>query len=151
VLNADMQRIVEEQRLAYVATVCPEGSPNLSPKGTTAVWDVEHLVFAHIHSHRTVANIQAGNDRVEVNVVDPIKRKGYRFKGIAAVHCLGPLCDAGLRFSRERSNLDPNRVNAIVLIRVTEVSPIISPAYDDGTSEDDVEARSPAMYGLRRH
>ena len=81
-----MQRVVREQRLGYVASVCPDGTPNLSPKGTTAVWDDEHLVFAHLHSHRTVANVEAGNAVVEINVVDPILRKGYRFKGPATVH-----------------------------------------------------------------
>ena len=39
VLDDDMKRVVNEQRLAYVASVCPDGTPNLSPKGTTAVWD----------------------------------------------------------------------------------------------------------------
>jgi len=39
VLTEDMKRVVREQRLGYIATVCPDGTPNLSPKGTTAVWD----------------------------------------------------------------------------------------------------------------
>ena len=43
VLTADMKRLVEEQRLGYVATVCQDGTPNLSPKGTTAVWDDDHM------------------------------------------------------------------------------------------------------------
>lgn len=149
-MNEDMRRLVEEQRLGYVATVGPDGSPNLSPKGTTAVWDSEHLVFAHIHSHQTVANIEAGNDKVEINVVDPIKRRGYRFTGVAVVYRTGPVFDAGLRFYHERSNLDPSRCLAIVLVRVTHASAIISPSYDDGTSEHDIESRSLALYGLER-
>jgi uncharacterized protein len=40
--------------------------------------DNEHLFFAHLHSPQTVANIEAGNPVVEINVVDPIVRKGYR-------------------------------------------------------------------------
>jgi hypothetical protein len=41
-LTADMKRVVMEQRLAFVATVCPDGTPNLSPKaqlpfGTTII------------------------------------------------------------------------------------------------------------------
>ena len=28
-LTADMQRVVRGQRLGYVATVCPDGTPNL--------------------------------------------------------------------------------------------------------------------------
>ncbi len=37
ILSEDMKRVVREQRLAYVATVCADGSPNLSPKGTIRV------------------------------------------------------------------------------------------------------------------
>ena len=37
ILTEDMKRVVREQALGFVATVCPDGSPNLSPKGTTSV------------------------------------------------------------------------------------------------------------------
>ena len=149
-LDPDMRRVIDEQRLGYVASVSPDGTPNLSPKGTTAVWDDSHLVFAHIHSSQTVANIEAGNAIVEVNVVDPIKRKGYRFKGPATVHRDGPSFEAGLRFYRQRSGLDQRRIQAIVIIDVEQTAPLTSPAYDDGSSEADVEERSLTMYGLAR-
>lgn len=149
-LDADMKRVVDAQRLAYVATVCADGTPNLSPKGTTAVWDDEHLVFAHLHSPQTVANIEAGNDVVEVNVVDFLVRKGYRFKGRAEVHRAGQVYDDGLRFYAARSGLDAGRVKAIVLIRVEHVAPLVSPAYDDGSSEDEIVQRSLDVYGLER-
>jgi predicted pyridoxine 5'-phosphate oxidase superfamily flavin-nucleotide-binding protein len=150
VLDDDMQRVIREQRLGYVASVCQDGTPNLSPKGTMAVWDADHLVFAHLHSPRTVANIEAGNAIVEVNVVDPIIRKGYRFKGPAAVHRDGPVFEAGLRFYEERSGLARDRVEAIVLVKVEWAAPLTSPAYDDGSTELDVEQRSLELYGLTR-
>ncbi len=75
ILTDDMKRIVHEQRLGYVATLCPDGTPNLSPKGTTAVWDDDHLVLADIRSPQSVQNIEH-NPSVEVNVVDPLVRKG---------------------------------------------------------------------------
>lgn len=143
-----MRRVVGAQRLGYVASVCPDGTPNLSPKGTVAVWDDEHLVFAHVHSAGTVANIEAGHPVVEVNVVDPILRKGYRFKGRASVHRDGPVFDRGARFYVDRSGMDPARVAAIVLIRVEQAAPLLSPAYDDGTAEDVVARRSLDLYGL---
>ncbi|MGZ4688625.1 MAG: pyridoxamine 5'-phosphate oxidase family protein [Acidimicrobiia bacterium] len=145
-----MQRVVREQRLGYVASVCPDGTPNLSPKGTVAVWDDEHLVFAHLHSAQTVANIEAGNAVVEINVVDPIRRKGYRFKGPATVHADGPAYDSGARFYDERSGLQAHRIRAIVLVRVQHVAPLVSPGYDDGSTEADIEQRSLKMYGLKR-
>ncbi len=49
-----MIRVVQEQRLAYVATVCSDGTPNLSPKGTIRVWDDSHLIFADICSPGTM-------------------------------------------------------------------------------------------------
>jgi hypothetical protein len=36
--------------LGFDATVCEDGSPNLSPKGTTYVWDDDHLFFADVRS-----------------------------------------------------------------------------------------------------
>ena len=82
-LSPEMQRVVLEQRLGFVATVTAEGRPNLSPKGTTTLWDEEHLMFADLASPGTIENL-ATNPHVEINVVDPIPRKGYRFKGTAA-------------------------------------------------------------------
>ena len=96
------------------------------------------------------ANIEAGKPVVEINVVDPIVRKGYRFKGPAAVHRNGPVYELGVRFYQERSGLDPRRVEAIVLVRVEQTAPLTSPAYDDGSTESDVEQRSLDLYGLMR-
>lgn len=136
-LTADMQRVVREQRLGFVATVCPDGTPNLSPKGTTAVWDDDHLVFANIRSPGTLANLRQ-NAHVEVNVVDPLARKGYRFKGVASVLESGPLYDRAIRFYRERGVTAT--IREVVLVRVERALPIDSPAYDQGLTEDEVRA-----------
>lgn len=53
-LTEDMKRVLDEQRLGFVALVCPDGTPNLSPKGTTTIWDDEHIVFADICSPGTL-------------------------------------------------------------------------------------------------
>ena len=82
ILTADMRRVLDEQQLGFIATVTPDGKPNLSPKGTTPAWDDDHLVFADICSPNTIATC-ATNPAIEINVVDPIVRKGYRFKGVA--------------------------------------------------------------------
>jgi uncharacterized protein len=102
-ITEDMRRVVEEQRLGFAATVCPDGTPNLSPKGTTTVWDEDRLIFADIRSPRTVENLRR-NPAIEVNVVDPISRKGYRFKGTAAVLTEGDRFDEAIRFYRERGS-----------------------------------------------
>jgi predicted pyridoxine 5'-phosphate oxidase superfamily flavin-nucleotide-binding protein len=137
-LTNDMQRVVREQRLAYVATVNPDGTPNLSPKGTTTVWDDDHLIFADIRSPGTVANLRR-NPAVEVNVVNWFTRKGYRFSGMATVHTDGPLFEQGLALYTQPGLSDaPRRIRAIVLIQVTRAQPLLSPAYDRDTTEEQV-------------
>src|SRR6266567_3590679 len=102
ILSGDMKRVVREQALGFVATVCPDGTPNLSPKGTTAVLDDDHLVFLDICSPGTVRNLLQ-RPAVEANVVDPAVRKGYRFKGTAAVLSQGPEFEQAVsRFMKER-------------------------------------------------
>jgi hypothetical protein len=138
-LTADMRRVVGEQRLAFVATVCPDGTPNVSPKGTIAVWDDEHLVFADIRSPRTIANLKK-NPAVELNIVDPFARKGYRFKGTGRVVADGELFQEILDFYRGRwvdtSKNRESRIRGFVLIKVESALPLISPAYDDGSSDE---------------
>lgn len=136
ILTEDMKRVVHEQRLGFYATVCEDGSPNLSPKGTTYVLDDEHLLFADIRSPQTVANIRRGS-LVEVNVVDPFARTGYRFKGPAVVHERGTsLCSEGMQRLREAGSKLVDRVNAIVVIEVREARAVVSPAYDDGVATE---------------
>jgi predicted pyridoxine 5'-phosphate oxidase superfamily flavin-nucleotide-binding protein len=137
-ISADMKRVVEETRLGFVATVCPDGTPNLSPKGTTAVWDDDHLVFANIRSPGTLANLRQ-NANVEVNVVDPFVRKGYRFKGVASILESGPLYGKVIAFYKERGGA--NVIHEVVMVRVHRAQPIDSPAYDLGLTEAEVRAR----------
>jgi predicted pyridoxine 5'-phosphate oxidase superfamily flavin-nucleotide-binding protein len=150
VLDDDMKRVVQGQRLGYVASVCADGTPNLSPKGTTAVWDDDHLVFLDIFSPGTVANIEAGRPVVEVNVVDPIRRKGYRFKGPAEVHRNGSVFEDVVHWYETERGSDVSRVKSVVLVRVEKADPLVSPAYADGSSEATVEQRSLDLYGLMR-
>lgn len=146
-LSPEMQRAVLEQRLGFVATVTEDGQPNVSPKGTTTVWDDERLMFADVASPGTVANL-AANPHVEINVVDPILRKGFRFKGTATVHTGGDIFERGIRILRGRgSTLDRDQIRSIVVIDVTSAAPVISPVYDDGTPEEVIVRRWLDYYG----
>jgi uncharacterized protein len=138
ILTDDMKRVVREQKLGFIATVCPDGTPNLSPKGTTTVWDDDHLVFADIRSPQSVQNIEH-NPSVEVNVVDPLVRKGYRFKGRGIVHRSGDIFQRGCRMYREMGLT--HEIQAVVLIRVERALPMFSPAYDRGDTEEQVKER----------
>ena len=134
-LTPDMKRVIEHQRLGFVATAALDGTPNVSPKGTFAVLDDRTIAFGEIRSPGTIRNLKA-NPRIEVNFVDVFVRKGYRFAGTATVVERG---DAGFEslLPRLRSTLAP-RIRAIVTIAVTRALPLTSPAYDDGRSEPEL-------------
>ena len=145
-LTDDMKRVVEQQRLGFVATVCADGTPNLSPKGTLCVLDDDHLMFADIRSPGTVANLR-NNPNIEVNVVDPLVRKGYRFKGHAQVLEKGVEFERLLAAFASRGMPDaPRRIRAIVVARIDLARPLVSPGYDRDPDEAAMRARWTRYY-----
>lgn len=138
ILTEDMKRLVGTQRLGFVATVSADGTPNLSPKGTTLVWDDDHLIFADIRSPGTVSNLRR-NTAVEINVVDPIVRKGYRFKGTGEILETGRRLEEAIAFYRRQGMKSP--IRRVVLVRVKRALPLISPAYDGGATEEAIRAQ----------
>ena len=138
ILTTEIKEFVKQTKLGFVATVCPDGTPNLSPKGTTTVWDDEHLVFADIHSPGTINNLLI-NPSIEINIVDVFVRKGYRFKGIGKVFSVGMLFEEVVSFYKAAGAA--YTIKNIVLIKVERILPLSSPIYDTGMSEDEVVKR----------
>jgi len=138
ILTQEIKEFVKQAKLGFVATVCPDGTPNLSPKGTTTVWDDDHLVFADIHSPGTVNNLLV-NPSIEINIVDVFVRKGYRFKGVGKVLSEGSLFDEAIAFYKTAGSM--YIINNVVLIKVERILPLLSPAYDTAISEDEVIKR----------
>jgi hypothetical protein len=136
-LTPDMKRIIQEQRLGFVATVNADGTPNVSPKATFVVLDEATIGFGDIRSPGTLRNLRS-NPAVEVNVVDPFVRKGYRFAGTAAVVERGAAGFDDLLGRFEECGIAVSRLRALVKITVTKALPLISPAYDRGMSEAEI-------------
>ena len=84
IITQEIKDFLEQQKLGFVATVSPDGTPNISPKGTIIGWTSELLAFANIRSPDTVNNLKNKSD-VEINVIDPLLRRGYLFKGDARI------------------------------------------------------------------
>jgi hypothetical protein len=107
-------------------------------KGTTAVCDDDHLVFANIRSTGTLANLRQ-NPSVEVNGVDPFVRKVYRLKGQR------PSSTQGRSPTRRRLSTSARSqiamIREIVMIRIASAQPVDSPAYDLGLTEEEVRDR----------
>jgi predicted pyridoxine 5'-phosphate oxidase superfamily flavin-nucleotide-binding protein len=138
IITKEIKEFVNKVKLGFVATVCPDGTPNLSPKGTTIAWDDEHLAFADIHSPGTIENLQL-NPAVEINVVDIFTRKGYRFKGVGKVYSDGPIFEKVIAYFKEAGS--KHTIKNIVLIKIDRAMPVFSPAYDTGLSEYEVRNR----------
>jgi len=137
-LSPEIKEFINRQKLGFAATVCPDGTPNLSPKGTTKVWDDEHLVFADIHSPETINNLLK-NPSIEINVVDVFVRKGYRLKGIGKVLSEGTLFEEVVSFYKAAGT--KYIIKNIVLVKVERIIPLYSPVYDTDASEDEVIKR----------
>jgi len=144
-LTPDMKRVIEEQRLGFVATTAPDGTPNVSPKGTFVVLDDRTIAFGEIRSPATMRNLRA-NPRIEVNIVDVFTRSGYRFAGLATLVERGDT-NFDTLLLKLRSTLS-SRVRAIVTIAVTRALPLTSPAYDDGKTEAELRRVWTARYRM---
>jgi hypothetical protein len=88
-IPGEVQEFVEN-KLAWVATASPDGTPNATPKGSARVLDDEHLIFADLFSLKTRENLQK-NPKVAVTVIDEKKHKGCQFKGAAQLVDSGPV------------------------------------------------------------
>ncbi len=146
-IPAAVQKLVTRWRLGFIATVLPDGRPNVSPKGTFLILDDRTLGFAEIRSPGTLAGI-AHQPEVEVSFVDAFIRKGARLRGRATVHLRDADTYAAYLppFVAEWPSLAP-RMNALVTIDVTEVRPLSTPPYDDGVTEDEMIALYQAKFG----
>jgi len=137
-ISDEIKNFLERQKLGFVATISPDNTPNVSPKGTILAWDDEHLIFADIKSPQTISNLE-NNPSVELNVIDPILRKGYRFKGKGKILRDNEEFSKILKFYEEKGI--KSKINAVVMIKVNTLSEVTSPLYDLGFSEEEIKEK----------
>ena len=138
VITEEIKNFVNFQKLGYVATVSIDNTPNLSPKGTIMVLDELHIVFANIQSPKTVENLKH-NSSIEVNVVDPFSRKGYRFKGTAEVISSGDKFNKIISYYKESGV--KSSIKSIILVKIEKISEVLSPLYDLGYTEEELKTK----------
>ena len=131
----EIKHFVNFQKLGYVATVSSDGTPNLSPKGTIVILDDSRLVFANIRSPQTIENLTK-NPSIEINVIDPFSRMGYRFKGMANVLSAGSDFKKILDYFQKKGI--KSKISDIIVVDVKSFSKITSPSYDLGLKKDDL-------------
>ena len=141
--NDEIKNLVNFQKLGYVATVSPDGTPNLSPKGTIAILDDSRLVFANIRSPKTIDNLTK-NPSIEINVIDPFSRMGYRFKGLGKILSEGEDFENILDYFIQKGI--KSNISHIVVVDVKSFSEITSPSYDLGLKKDDLRKKWKQYY-----
>ncbi len=142
-ITGEIREYLERLRLGFVATVRPDGTPNVSPRGTIMAWGDGHLVFADIRSPRTTANLES-NPAVEISIVDPVLRKGFRFRGTAAILRDGP--EFSKILSQYKKNGVKSGITAIIKVELGHTERVTSPLYDLGLSEAQVRERWANFY-----
>ena len=138
IITEKIKNFVNFQKLGYVATVSADNTPNLSPKGTIIVLDESYLAFADIHSPQTVENLKR-NPAIEINVVDPFSRRGYRFKGIAEIISTGDKFDKIVSHYKEIGV--KSSIENIIAVKIEKLSEVFSPLYDLGYTEEELKAK----------
>ena len=133
--DGEIKNFVNFEKLGYVATVSSDGTPNLSPKGTISILDDSRLVFANIRSPQTIENLSQ-NPSIEINVIDPFSRAGYRFKGIATILSNGIDFEKILNYFEKKGI--KSKISHIIIIDVKSFSKVTSPSYDLGQKKDDL-------------
>jgi hypothetical protein len=137
-ITSEIKEFLEQQKLGFVATVTPDGTPNISPKGTIVGWTSELLAFANIRSPDTVNNLK-NNSNVEINVIDPLLRRGYLFKGTTRILNDGQMYDEILEFYKNHGI--KSIIHEIILVTVSDVTVVTSPLYDMGISEQEIKLK----------
>jgi predicted pyridoxine 5'-phosphate oxidase superfamily flavin-nucleotide-binding protein len=138
VITSEIKIFLNSQKLGFVATVSSDGKPNISPKGTIIPWSDDLLAFADIRSPDTMTNLQ-NNPFVEINVIDPLSRKGYLFTGTAKIIKDTPLYIEILNHYRTNGIQSP--INSIVLVSISSISTVTSPLYDLGKTEEEIKLK----------
>ena len=142
-ITEEIKNFVNFQKLGYVATVSDDNTPNLSPKGTIIVFDESYLAFADIQSPKTVENLKH-NTSIEVNVVDPFSRRGYRFKGTAEIISSGDKFNKIISYYKTSGV--KSLIKSVILVKVEKLSEVFSPLYDLGHTEKELRTKWKKYY-----
>jgi hypothetical protein len=112
--------------VCLVASVLPNGFAQVTPRGSTMVYDDDHLALWERGKGSTNANLRDGS-KITVFLRKPALRESgllpkggiARFYGIATIHRSGPAYDeVWRRLVQPEKDRDPGKKGFAVLIRV---------------------------------
>ena len=112
--------------VCLVATVLPNGFAQVTPRGSTMVFDDEHLALWERGKGSTNANMRDGSKVTVFLRKPPLRESGLlpkggiaRFYGVARIHKAGPEYDGVWeRLVQPEKDRDPDKKGYAVLIKV---------------------------------
>lgn len=136
--------------LCWLATISPEGVPNVTPKEVFAASDDGKLLIADIMSSNSVNNIRS-NPAVCVSFVDVFRQRGFKIVGTATiVSRRAPefVALAGDLIARAGSSFT---IRNLIVVEATLVTRILAPSYivfpDRAEADRMIDAYE--LYGVR--
>ncbi len=108
----------------FIATVAPDGEPQISMRGSVLVFDRETLAFWERGWRMSAANIET-NPKIVLFYRNPEKRINLRFYGTATMYRAGAIRENVMsRTVQGELDRDPERTGAAVLVRLYRINQI---------------------------
>jgi predicted pyridoxine 5'-phosphate oxidase superfamily flavin-nucleotide-binding protein len=137
-LTDTMKALIRSFSAGSVATVNKDGTPSVSPKATFVILDDSTIAYGNIRSPRTSANLRV-NPGIEVCFTDIVHRKALRVTGTGeTIPVRDATPDLHASFSANWEDYK-ERMSSFVVIRISAVEAITSPAYDIGLTETELK------------
>lgn len=125
-LTQEMKDLIATQQ-SFVATVNPDGTPNVSPKGSTRALDDEHIAYNESTGKQTWGNVGRGS-KVAIVVVDRERTKGFRFVGTPEAVTSGPVYDQAAETNKKAGRAMPK---AVVKVKIEKIYNVGVPGFGE--------------------
>lgn len=136
--------------LCWLATVAPDGTPNVSPKEIFAPYGADSIVIADIMSANSVKNI-CQNPNVCLSFIDIFRQQGFKISGRARVIGRDDSDFAVVGHSLLALAGEAFKIRNIIWVEIVSVSQILAPSivlFPDQSEEDRMTAAY-RTYGVR--
>jgi general stress protein 26 len=116
-----IDKAYDEKKYCVWATTSDEGYPDVSFRGSTYVFDDEHIAFWDRSLGTSTTNLEK-NPNVCMLYYDKENRLGWRFYGKASVYKQGEMREKIMsRVIKPELDKDPERKGYAVLVRVDKI------------------------------
>jgi len=116
-----ISKAFKEKKYCVWATTSEDGFPDMSFRGSTFVWDDEHIAFWDRSRGVSTTNLEE-NPNVCMLYFDTQSRVGWRFYGKATVYKEGEMREKIMsRTIQDELDKDPDRKGYGVLVRIDKI------------------------------